>query len=44
MAHAKEVAVKEQVGITAGELWRLLDREDKVEILQEKRSIILRLK
>lgn len=73
MTQVKEVAVKEQVGIAAGEVWRLLDqsgpqslaqlkkklngsgellgfavgwlaREDKLEILKEKRSIVLRLK
>jgi hypothetical protein len=73
MTDVKEVAVKEQVGDAAGEVWRLLNqggpqtlaqlkkkingssellgfavgwlaREDKLEILKEKRSILLRLK
>ncbi len=68
----KEVAVREKVGDTAGQVWQLLDkggpqtlaqlkkklngssellgfavgwlaREDKLEILMEKRSILLRL-
>jgi len=73
MMETKEIAVREQVGNAAGEVWRLLNqsgpqtlaqlkkklngnsellgfavgwlaREDKLEILQEKRSILLRLK
>jgi hypothetical protein len=74
MTEAREVAGKEQVGETAGQIWRLLDqggpqtlaqlkkkklngnsellgfavgwlaREDKLDILKEKRSILLRLK
>jgi hypothetical protein len=73
MPEAKEVAIREQVGDAAGEVWRQLNqsgpqtlaqlkkklngnsellgfavgwlaREDKLDILKEKKTILLRLK